>query len=247
MIKKSVKQRNYPKAPIIEAVIDLKVLPAKDIDFSKLELAVREKFQTKYPTVSKQFQNEFQLESGDYPQINPIASYPELRFASEDGKQILQLKEQGFTFSRLTPYEHWEKFSNEAKHLWMIYQKATLPQSITRIAVRFINRFDFPGMTVALADYLKIFPQMPDNYLIKGFSLQAILSQDDINSTLIITQALIPPIKPNTVSVLLDFDLFNEELRSCNEDFWPFLEKLRIRKNDIFENSITEKTRKLIS
>lgn len=90
MKQQSITQQNYLKAPIIEAVIDLRVLPAKDLNFSKLELAVREKFIKEYPNISKQFHNEFRFESRDNPQTNPIISHPGLRFTSEDGKQILQ-------------------------------------------------------------------------------------------------------------------------------------------------------------
>jgi uncharacterized protein (TIGR04255 family) len=247
MTKKSIMQQNYPLAPIIEAVIDIRVLPAKDIDFSKFDQAVREKFLKEYPHVAKQFQNEFRLQGGEYPQANPITSNVGLRFTSEDNKEILQIKENGFTFSKLAPYENWEKYRAKAKHLWTIYQKATLPQHINRIAVRFINRFDFPGTSIELSDYLNVFPQLPERNLMKGFSMQAILNQAEINSTLIITQALVPSNKPDTVSILLDFDLFNEELRLPEDDFWLYLEQLRIRKNQIFENSITEKTRELIS
>jgi uncharacterized protein (TIGR04255 family) len=247
MTKKSPRQQYYLQAPIIEAAIDIRVIPAKDMNFSKLELAAREKFPQEYPLISRQFQNEFILKSGENPQVNPVTSHAGLRFTSENNKQILQIKEDGFTFSRLAPYENWEKFREEARRLWMIYQKATLPQHITRVAIRFINRFDFPGVAIELSDYLKVLPHVPESYLIKGFSMQAILGQEDINSTLIITQALIPPTKPETVSILLDFDLFNEELRSCEDNFWFFLDQLRIRKNKFFESSITDKTRKLIS
>jgi hypothetical protein len=82
----------------------------------------------------------------------------------------------------------------------MIYQKATSPQNIIRIAVHFINRFDFTGETILLEDYLKIFPHFPEKCLMKSFSMQAILNQEDLNSTLIITQALMSPIKPNTIA-----------------------------------------------
>lgn len=92
MTNTNLKQTNYPQAPVIEAVIDLKVSPANDIDFSKFELAVREKFQRKYPKVSKQFQNESRTETRDYPQTSPVTSLPGLRFTSENDKQILQLK-----------------------------------------------------------------------------------------------------------------------------------------------------------
>ena len=169
-----------------------------------------------------------------------------LRFTSEHNKEILQIRENGFSFSKLAPYENWEKFRDKAKHLWAIYQKATSPQHIIRIAVRFINRFDFPGTNIELSDYVNVFPQVPDSNSMKGFSMQAILDQTDLDSTLIITQASIPSITPNTVSILLDFDLFNEKMRSPEDDFWEFLEKLRVRKNHFFEISITDKTRELI-
>ncbi len=246
MANKSNVQQNYPLAPIIEAVIDIRVLPAKDMDFTKLDKSVRENFLREYPFVSKQFQNQFRLEAGENPQANPITSSVGLRFTPEDNKHILQIKENGFTFSELAPYENWEKFRDKAKFLWMIYQKSTLPLCIQRIAVRFINRFDFPETKFELSDYLKIFPQLPENN-ITGFSMQVILNQAEINSTLIITQALIPSHKPSTISILLDFDLFNEEERLPEEDFWLFLEKWRIRKNQVFESSITNKTRQLIS
>jgi len=64
---------------------------------------------------------------------------------------------------------------------------------------------------------------------------------------LIINEGLVPPASPGLVSVLLDFDLFREQIwRSDDEEIWSFLEALRHRKNLAFEASITEKTRGLI-
>lgn len=242
-----MKQQNYPLAPIIEAVIDIRVLQKKDLNFATLDQVVREEFLKEYSLAAKQFQNEFFLQSGECPQVNPTTSTVGLRFTSENNNEILQVKENGFTFSKLAPYENWKKFRDKAKHLWTIYQKATSPQNIIRIAVRFINRFDFPGTNIELSDYLNIFPQVPERNSLNGFSMQTSLDQSDIDSTLIITQALVPSIRPNTVSILLDFDLFNEKLRSPEDDFWLFLEQLRTRKNYFFEISITDKTRELIS
>lgn len=243
----TTKQQNYPLAPIIEAVIDIRVLPRKDLNFETLDQIVRKEFLKDYPLVAKQFQNEFLLQSGQFPQANPVTSNIGLRFTSESNNEILQIRENGFSFSKLAPYENWEKFRDKAKYLWAIYQKTTFPQHIIRIAVRFINRFDFPGTNIELSDYLNVFPQVPECNFIKGFSMQAVLNQSDIDSTLIITQALIPSANPDTVSILLDFDLFNEKQRSPKDDFWIFLEQLRKRKNHFFEISITDKTRELIS
>lgn len=247
MTRESMSQQNYSFAPIIEAVIDIRVLPKKDLSFTSLDEIVRKEFLKEYPLVAKQFQNEFLLQSGEHPQANPIISNEGLRFTSEGNKEILQIRENGFIFSKLAPYENWEKFRDKAKHLFTIYQIATSPQSIIRVAVRFINRFEFPGNNIKIPDYLNVFPHIPENCSMKGFSMQAAIDQSDIDSTLIITQALLPSVKPNTVSILLDFDLFNESLREPEKDIWILLEQMRARKNHFFEIAITDKTRELIS
>lgn len=241
------KQQNYPSAPIIEAVIDIRVTPKNGVNFAELDANVREEFLKEYPLVAKQIQNEFLLQAGDYSQASYIASKDGLRFRAENNKEILQIRENGFIFSKLAPYENWESFRDRAKHLFLIYQKVIPIQNITRVAIRFINRFDFPGNNIKIPDYLHVFPHIPEKCSMKGFSMQAVVDQPDINSTLIITQAQLHSADPKKVSILLDFDLFNENLRAPEDDFWIVLEKMRIRKNHFFEISITDKTRELIS
>lgn len=247
MPKKTPKQTNYSRAPVIEAVIDVRVIPAKGLNFSKFEQIIQEKFSPGFPNISKQFQNEFSLKFGENPQTNSASSPAGYRFSSEDSKLILQIKEDGFIFSRLAPYENWEKFSQEARRLWMIYKKNILPEQIIRVAIRFINRFDFPEKKIELSDYFNVFPHVPGSYLMKNFSMQVMIDQEDINSTLVVTQAKIPNNRTETISILLDIDLFNEEKRSCEDEFWSFFDQLRLRKNEFFESLITDKTRELIS
>ena len=75
--------------------------------------------------------------------------------------------------------------------------------------------------------------------------MQVILDQPDIRGVLVINQALIPPPQPKIVSILLDLGLFNKQQRAV-EDLWEFLEKLHIRKNEVFESTITNKSRELL-
>ncbi len=64
---------------------------------------------------------------------------------------------------------------------------------------------------------------------------------------LVINEAIAPPTNPEIVTVILDLDLFRQEVWDSNdEDIWHFLEKLRHRKNEVFEASITDRTRELI-
>ncbi len=77
--------------------------------------------------------------------------------------------------------------------------------------------------------------------------MQAIIAQNELNSTLVISQALVPALRVGEISILLDFDLFNEEVRPCTNEVWDFFEKLHQKKNEIFEIAIIDKTREMIS
>ncbi|MBS0627163.1 MAG: TIGR04255 family protein, partial [Verrucomicrobia bacterium] len=56
----------------------------------------------------------------------------------------------------MAPYDCWEKFIEEARNTLSIFLKESSLKNIIRTAVRFINRFDFPGSSVELSDYLSI-------------------------------------------------------------------------------------------
>jgi uncharacterized protein (TIGR04255 family) len=77
--------------------------------------------------------------------------------------------------------------------------------------------------------------------------MQLHILQEDLRGMLILNQALVPPPHPNMASVLLDIDLFREVDVPANEDdLWTFFERLRQRKNEIFEACITEPMKELI-
>jgi uncharacterized protein (TIGR04255 family) len=70
---------------------------------------------------------------------------------------------------------------------------------------------------------------------------------------LIVNETPVPPPNEETsISIQLDFDLFQERFENpwpVEEEaaVWNFLEQLHDRKNEVFEASITDATRRLIS
>lgn len=76
--------------------------------------------------------------------------------------------------------------------------------------------------------------------------------QEDLECDLIINEAIVPSADPDTSSVVLDFDLFKERFEdpwpaSDKEQIWEYLENLRVRKNELFQESITSKLKEMIS
>lgn len=237
---------HYSNAPIIEAIIDLRVsLPeSTSIDvFTRL----KETLLSSFP-----IENDMRVETAVFtPNEFPSTTSEHIgfRLMSEDKQKVVVVTLQGFTFSHLAPYDNWEMFRDEAREQWNNYKSACFPTSITRTAVRYINRLDLPFKS-KINTYVSLYPAVP-NYPhreTQGFFMQLQIPQPDIESMLIINEAKVEPLNPNAVSLMLDIDLFRNNIWDANNDdaAWTFLESLRRRKNEIFESSITQKTKELI-
>jgi uncharacterized protein (TIGR04255 family) len=107
------------KAPITEALIDIRVKLQAEIDVKTTD-SIHEQIKKEYPKKQEQrmSQIQFELKVGEdlvKPLSTKIIGY---RYISTDNKQIFQARFDGFTFSRLQPYMTWEELRNEAYRLW---------------------------------------------------------------------------------------------------------------------------------
>jgi len=241
---------HYANAPITEAIIDLRVKPAEMVAARLSEVC--ESVSADYPHREEVFQAIGQLELK--PGISASASATQesigYKSASADQRQILQARRNGFSFSRLAPYDRWATFRDEARRLWSTYREISTPQQITRLAVRYINRIDIPGDRVDLKEFFRTSPEIsPDlPQMLDGFFLQLRLPCDDLPGTALISQSIVPPVRPGVFSVVLDVDLFRNDSPPQDEaGVWEFFESLHDRKNAIFEACITNNTRELFA
>ncbi len=243
--------RHYSRAPITEAIIDLKVNFPRLFSIDTLE-AIHPLISDHYPLKEELYRYSGSLifQPGPTTKVDTNQQQTGFAFKSEDGLKIFQAALTGFTFSRLAPYETWEEFRDEAKRLWKIYSKICNPLNVTRAAIRYVNRLDLPGPSVDLKQYLRTVPEIAPNLSqgLSAFFMQLQIPQVDLDCMLIVNEGLISPPSPQFVSVLLDFDLYREQIwQNDDEEIWKILDVLRQRKNLAFEASITEKTREVIS
>jgi uncharacterized protein (TIGR04255 family) len=242
-------RHHYSQAPITEALIDIRVQLPGGVGLDRLE-RLHEDVRPDYPGKARRSlaKGRFGLEG---KQVSASASSEPagFLFKSSDAKQIVQVRLDGFTMSRLAPYENWEPFRDEARRLWRIYRSELKPSAVIRLAVRYINRIDIPLPFDDLKTFLRTVPEvspaMPQ--ALSGLFMQLTIPQADIDCTMILTEALIDPSRPGVASVILDIDLFRPERVPQDEhSLWECFELLHDRKNQIFEACITEETRKLI-
>ena len=76
--------------------------------------------------------------------------------------------------------------------------------------------------------------------------MQIRLPQSDIESTAILNQTIVPAAHADSISVVLDIDLFRDHALPRDEsELWNCFEVLHERKNEIFEACITDAAREL--
>ena len=242
-------QQHYQRAPITEAIIDLRMTPRADLTLDHLK-RLCELNAANYPSVEPTIEAMGLMHVR--PGVSAMASAEQkqtgFRCTDSSEKYVCQLRLNGFTLSRLAPYESWGPFRDEARRLWQEFRKVAQPTVTTRLALRYINRIDIPQRPVELKDYFRTFPEVsPDlPQELVGFFMQLRIPQAEIAGQLLINQTIVPPTREDVVSVILDLDLFqDEQVAQDDSEVWDSFEVLHTCKNDIFESCITNKTREL--
>lgn len=238
----------FPNAPITEALLDIRLELPKEVTLAKLESFyndIKDRFPEKQQRIS--IKTGFKLSQGK-PESIPITSGPDgYLFKSPTNKKIVQARLDGFTFNKLKPYEKWDIFCSEARELWNLYFQANTPVKITRIALRYINRIEIPLPIKDFKEYILTTPEIAPNLPqgLSSFFMQLVIPNPDIEANAKITQTMENP-TGNRLPLILDIDVFRETNYTDNKaEMWDEFKKLRSFKNEIFFNSITNKTREL--
>lgn len=153
----------YAKAPITEAVIDIRLLIPQNFELTQL-MHTHDGEDATYSVIEPLQSITGTFGFGPQGQVASTNTHPlGYRFKNPENTYAYQARADGFTFSRLKPYETWELFRDEAKRLWDKYQSVTNPQQIQRLALRYINQLDIPLPIKDFKDYFRTFPEVsPD-------------------------------------------------------------------------------------
>jgi uncharacterized protein (TIGR04255 family) len=171
------------------------------------------------------------------------------RVDSADGLHVAQFRTDGFTFSRLPQYATFDQMRDEAHRLWNVYCNCLSPDAVTtRLAVRYINVMELPMGGFEFRDFLTAPPTLP-GALPQSLSsfLERIVFQDPTTgASVILTQAFEGIAGDGRFPVTVDIDAFRDrEYELADAGIWSYFDTLRTLKNDVFFESITEKTARL--
>jgi uncharacterized protein (TIGR04255 family) len=238
------RQRDHlARAPIVEAVIDFRVLRQDQVSsktFEGLGPSIGEQYSQKSEMQS--IEGRFGFENGK--PVNPSSVQATVGWLYRTKTELAQFRMDGFTFSKVEQYTTWNQVFGEANRLWKIYVDAAKPKRLSRVAVRYINRMRLTAST-DLRQYLEAPPYLPEPIpqVVREFLSRIVVEDATRGASAVIVQALEPRLDPSSVSVVLDIDASrNVDSKPDDPDLPGIFEQLRRLKNDIFFASITEKT-----
>lgn len=246
---------DYRKPPVWEALIDVRIEPLSADKLNQLD-ELHQPLLQEYPQkkIRHQSLGRVQIEGGRVVE-SPIISSPfGYRFESEDGKRIVQVRLDGFTYNRIKPdpYEEWpgwEKIKNEARSAWNLYKDTLNLQEVTRLAVRYINQIVIPQQSIELYDYFTAPPRIPQDLPyqdIVNFSSSVTIKVPAYKASAHLQHYPAPRQYPGAIAIALDIDVFRIERMSLSAlSIWEILDQLRDIKNTMFEAALLPRTKEL--
>lgn len=233
---------HFPRAPIVEAVLDLRVVSSTKWDESSLRSRLEERLPD-YPKHDTVQETEVQLSPETGSNIIKDFVHVGLKFQSEDNFYVVQFNKDSFVFSRLKPYENWENFSQEALRLWEIFCEVLEPTEVGRIGLRFINRLATKQrQKIELADYYKRPPLLIEglNWPLSDYLHRDVLQVPGTSYSVNVIKTV--QRTKQEAGLLLDIDVFMQKSFNCGEiQISKYMDEMRWVKNKIFFSSLTEK------
>jgi len=246
-----MERQKYKNSPIKEALIDIRVDPLL-ISSSKEIESLKNKLGERYTALKPQYSFETKISVKDgipATEIHEDKGIIGYQFWSNDEKEVVQFRLDGFTFSRLAPYDNWEIHFPEAFRAWEVYLKELSPIKVKRLAVRYVNVIQIPGQTIELEEYFSNPPTIP-----KGLPqdmeefLSRISVRFDKETRALITINSQKQSNPDKLPFLLDIDVISDiYIDPGANGIKDRFEKIHRIADSIFESNLTDKCKELFN
>jgi len=246
-----VTRRIYPNPPIVEAVIEFRFEPRGTA--TGLAKTLREALGDTYDADETRTQDriEAQVSVADGGVAAAARRMPHLTFLqSASGHRLLGCAPGSLSVHTLAPYPGWESFIGQAKEAVAALPGPLADAPVLSVSVRYIDRIELPANEdVGFADFVTVMPPRPSAMpnVLSGcyYATQATDPEDGTFAQLTVASS---PGTDGTAALMYDLVLRRESQPLCNfqlESWEPIVEDLHTRQREIFEESITDRTREL--
>ncbi|WP_303180128.1 TIGR04255 family protein [uncultured Butyricimonas sp.] len=239
------------KPPVIMAIFQLKISPNRDVKFSNL-IANDENIKRIFPQRSDNYHSHLGLGT-IAPGISTIKVKADTKinsytYFSEDKKEKFIIDTDSVTYITENIYTGWESFKKKIFTCVHLIWEQLQEYDIDRTSVRFVNKFTIDSFMNPLDYFTKTISSSTEEiiYPLNKYTFRLFLEIPEFDSVSIVNHALEPTEIKDRVEYFLDIDaLCLEKIPIKWEAIEDKLEKLHEVKNNIFFDSLTDKTKEL--
>lgn len=241
-------RRIYPNPPIVEAVIEFRFDGAPG-DSERLIDALRSDYPGELRR-KKLLRVRARLTGEDLTGHTEATEHLDL-LPSADGRRLVGLGMGVLSVHVLSRYPGWECFVSAADQALSTYRAVAAPGALRAIGIRYIDQIALPlDPDLAIGDYFPGLPtpppSMPRRLAAMYMRTETTDPAEGILSLLTLGSA--PPKEDGRPVVLYDLNLIQTFPSPLPLDSWRRpLEALHDRQREIFEESITDRTRALFA
>ncbi len=230
---------SYPhlsKPPIAEAVVDIQVTMREGFTASDLD-AFLDGAAWEFPSLREVQQVQYSLLP--MPGKNHSERIGGIRWNANNTRAV-QARTNGYSFHVVNDYRDWDDLRGASMAYWERFQAACEPVSVTRCALRYINRVEI-AVGREIADVLRVYPQLSAGLADGVFSeyQMRVVVPFEGGRTGIVAQTLAGT-QAESGELILDIDVFSGgQLSPVGGAVWQEIDILRNLKNRCFFESLT--------
>lgn len=224
-------RRHYARAPIQEALVDIKVTQPPLSDPSALERIAEGRRE-------------------QYPQSTALPQSSGYQFYDPRTNEILRVRADGYSYHKLEPYTHWEDWTERVFEFWSRYRQMAPAAQVIAMSVRYVNRVEIPA-PANLEEYFSTTPQLGPGLpqLLSNFSMQLHMPlEEEEGAELVIRQGTAPSRRIGVGTIVLDLEVTKRGAWGASSpEIRSVIERLHEFEIEAFERCITNRTRELIA
>jgi uncharacterized protein (TIGR04255 family) len=241
----------YENAPIILAILQFRYKKIDDFD-SQLFIKKGIDIKKKYPESKERVTQKIHFNEGDLKKQTNVSLDDRVvdgvQFISKDKNKVLIIGNEKFTFELNGKYTCWDEFMGEAKELWEFFSKELGDVSLTGVSLRYVNKIGLPKDIKNISDYFTTFINSSSgNHPMTNFQMKYSSYDEDSNYIIHAGHSLENELNDER-PYIFDIDIIHLDDKLTNDPtIWKNFEGLRDKKNFVFNDGITDLTKKIIS
>ncbi|MGG1553544.1 TIGR04255 family protein [Paenibacillus ferrarius] len=238
-------QKIYKNVPIVEAACEVVFDQSSQINADYAD-QIYELIKNRYPE-KKVVTNYLPLiETSSHGIEKRVTPHEKIQFYNENDSKHIRISQNVLSISQLAPYTSWNEFLENINNSIDTYRSVVQPESILRVTLKYVNKIDFSKAmneegSIQFESYFNIYPHLGEALpqQVNSFFLNLEFPIDDNSLAIHFTD----------LGVHILFELkFNNGKDDVNFDnLMDWLNLAHDHIENVFEGSITDKTRKLMS